>query len=94
MATRLLNLVAIAMFVTAWTRDGAVVAAGNNRLTTATSFEVLDRDKKGTNALPKNGNSSQMPGNKANASCVSFGAEGTGLEPATGFPAPHFQCGR
>ena len=21
-------------------------------------------------------------------------AEGTGLEPATGFPAPHFQCGR
>jgi len=21
-------------------------------------------------------------------------AEGTGVEPATGFPAPHFQCGR
>lgn len=25
---------------------------------------------------------------------VFFVAEGTGLEPATGFPAPHFQCGR
>ena len=23
-----------------------------------------------------------------------FEAEGTGVEPATGFPAPHFQCGR
>jgi hypothetical protein len=23
-----------------------------------------------------------------------FKAEGTGVEPATGFPAPHFQCGR
>ena len=36
-----------------------------------------------------------IPASKAPPSEAWFKrAEGTGLEPATGFPAPHFQCGR
>ena len=37
-----------------------------------------------------------MAQSRAGLTCVTENtlAEGTGLEPATGFPAPHFQCGR
>ena len=57
-------------------------------------IEVRDRDKTGTSAARENGNGSQVPENKPNASRSSFEAEGTGLEPATPCGAPHFQCGR
>lgn len=54
-------------------------------------LEVADRDKTGTTACPKNSNGPQTPVNQALASRVFFQAEGMGLEPTTGFPAPHFQ---
>ena len=56
--------------------------------------EVDHRAKTGTRSLGTNGNSSQTPINKAITSRHVFQAEGTGVEPATGCPAPHFQCGR
>ena len=55
--------------------------------------EVLDRDKTGTNSSRKNETGSQTAKSKPNASRVSFGAEGKGFEPSTGFPAPDFESG-
>jgi site-specific recombinase XerD len=53
--------------------------------------------KHGT-ATPRhdNGNPNHSKGFVAGSRllAISDKAEGTGLEPATGFPAPHFQCGR
>lgn len=56
--------------------------------------EDADRDKTGTIGGCQNGGDSQVATGSHFASRVSFQAEGTGFEPATGFPAPHFQCGR
>lgn len=58
------------------------------------AHEAGDRDKTGTSPVPQNDEGSQVAENKPDASCGSFKAEGTRLELATGFPAPHFQCGR
>ena len=49
------------------------------------------RDKSGTTAGGKRINGPQRPCFQHLASRVSFQAEGTGLEPATPYGAPHFQ---
>jgi hypothetical protein len=53
-----------------------------------------NRDKTGTNPLPRNAAASQMAKNMAKAGCISFEAEGKGFEPSTGFPAPDFESSR
>ena len=55
---------------------------------------AMGRDKSWTSEGAKNAHRSQVQSELALTTCASFVAEGTGLEPATGFPAPHFQCGR
>ena len=56
--------------------------------------EARDRDKTGTTARPKVMHRAQMPRIAAFAQRIDFAAEGTGVEPATGCPAPEFQSGR
>ena len=51
-------------------------------------------DKTWTTRGQENKAGSQVLVFRSLTSPVSFPAEGTGFEPATGFPAPHFQCGR
>ena len=58
------------------------------------TVEVENRDKRGTNLVSEKGIGSQAATAEPLTSHVSFTAEGMGLEPTTGFPAPHFQCGR
>ncbi len=62
-------------------------ASGASVMTT----EVVDRDKTGTTGGQEKEAGSQAAIVKALASRVSFRAEGTGLEPATPYGAPHFQ---
>jgi hypothetical protein len=47
-----------------------------------------------TTGVQENEPGSQVLAVSSLTSRGSFSAEGTGFEPATGFPAPHFQCGR
>jgi hypothetical protein len=54
----------------------------------------LNRDKTGTSGSVANNVGSQMAAVTPLASRVSFVAEGRGLEPPTGFPAPDFESGR
>ena len=51
-------------------------------------------DKTWTTGVQENKEGSQAFVNQVLTSPVSFQAEGTGIEPATPFGAPHFQCGR
>ena len=52
---------------------------------------AVRRDKSWTSAGRKNAHSSQVQPELALTSCISFVAEGTGFEPATGFPASDFE---
>ena len=56
--------------------------------------ELVDRDKSGTTGCQETKMDSQALCLQVLTRPASFQAEGTGLEPATGYPAPHFQCGR
>lgn len=56
--------------------------------------EEINRDKTGTSASPQNTIGPQMPNSQALASRMILEAEGMGLEPTTGCPAPEFQSGR
>ena len=58
------------------------------------STGALDRDKTWTSEGRKNTHSSQVQPDFALTSRVSFVAEGTGFEPATGFPASDFESDR
>ncbi len=53
--------------------------------------EAADRDKSGTTGVQEKGDGSQAAVVKALTSRFSAEAEGTGLEPATPYGAPHFQ---
>jgi hypothetical protein len=55
---------------------------------------AADRDKSWTRESAKNAHSSQVQSEFALTSCASFAAEGTGFEPATGFPASDFESDR
>jgi hypothetical protein len=55
--------------------------------------EVINRDKTGTNPVPKYKSGSQVAENKPHASHVSLEAEGRGFEPPTAFAAPDFESG-
>ena len=55
------------------------------------ALEVGDRDKTGTTRLAGQGSVVQMPKITPYSEAPSIAAEGTGLEPATGCPAPEFQ---
>ena len=52
--------------------------------------------RKSAGPIPKPGRRNWRPGlelcDVTPSSITTYAAEGTGLEPATGFPAPHFQC--
>ncbi len=52
---------------------------------------VFGRDKSGTSGGQEKEAGSQVTGKPALTSRVSYQAEGTGLEPATPYGAPHFQ---
>ena len=56
------------------------------------NLEVGSRDKTGTNGEHFPEPLSQVLTSRILATGGSFQAEGTGLEPATPFGAPHFQC--
>jgi hypothetical protein len=92
------KLIAIAMIAMAAGMPAEMALAardvGLTNTDAALKCEVADRDKTGTITVPRIDHSSQRPENKPNAGRGSFEAEGMGLEPTTGFPAPHFQCGR
>lgn len=55
---------------------------------------MYNRDNTGTTTCPETTNSSPTRGFSMSASRQNLKAEGTGLEPATGCPAPEFQSGR
>ncbi len=55
--------------------------------------EVVDRDNTGTNGAAEKTGVSQTPVKQVVANRPSFKAEGRGLEPPTGFPAPDFESG-
>ncbi len=71
---------------------GSMEAVGASAL----SVKLRDTrlDKTGTNRAAKNDNSPQTPVFQALTSCGSLKAEGKGLEPSTGCPAPDFESGR
>ncbi len=69
----------------------ATAAGMNTKTSIPVQAENADRDKTGTRGGLKNKAGSQVAILKGLASRVSFQAEGMGLEPTTGFPAPHFQ---
>lgn len=56
------------------------------------AFDALD--KTGTTWGAPNCAAAQTTVAKSFGTTFSFSAEGMGIEPTTGFPAPHFQCGR
>ncbi len=91
-STRLMNLTLcwIVLF-TLW--PAAVTKAKTVPFTSPQNDDdqVDRRDKRGTTARHENKDRSQGLADQQLASSFSFEAEGTGLEPATGFPAPHFQ---
>ena len=70
------------------------VRASSRPIAAPWSSREADRDKTGTNAMSIKAKHSQMPEKKPKAVGLQNEAEGTRLELATGFPAPHFQCGR
>jgi hypothetical protein len=85
--------------VLVWTA-GAVLAVGLS----ASSFDadqskncdsvaIHNRDKTGTSASPETTNGSRTREISMSASRQDTVAEGMGLEPTTGFPAPEFQSG-
>ena len=57
-------------------------------------IEEANRDKKGTTLFPATTNDWKNADFSANKDAENFEAEGMGLEPTTGFPAPEFQSGR
>ena len=60
----------------------------------ATGRQVSGRDKTGTNGCPVLEAISQHHTGKELATARSFEAEGKGVEPSTGCPAPDFESGR
>ncbi len=60
----------------------------------ADALKGLCLDKCGTTALIPRSSVSQAAAETALANTVSFSAEGTGFEPATGFPASDFESDR
>jgi hypothetical protein len=56
--------------------------------------EARHRDNSWTTGVQENRINSEITPQSVLANRSSFGAEGTGLEPATGFPAPHFQVAK
>ena len=88
---------AFAMTIFTWTAAFAACHAGQpaafGRLTSS-GAEFSIRDKSWTTGCLGARGVSQGGERKAVTTRRSFAAEGTGLEPATGCPAPHFQCGR
>ena len=93
MITRILCLATLATLMAMIdTAPLSGASVGPSHFTTICA-EVADRDKTGTNGCPTNENGSQVAVSSVLASRVSFRAEGKGLEPSTGYPAPDFESG-
>jgi hypothetical protein len=86
-------VITIAAFV-AICLAGALGDGGQNSERSQQNSEAHDRDETGTSTTPKNNTGSQDAAMQQLASSVSFGAEGKGFEPSTGFPAPDFESSR
>ena len=71
----------------------SLAASAGNFLIPSNGWYV-SKDKKGTNGGQEKEHGSQVTAISALTSRVSFPAEGTGVEPATPYGAPHLQCGR
>ena len=86
------------MFRFAWTYlIVTLVAAAPSLVASAGYFSIpsngwfVSRDKKGTSGGQEKEHGSQIADSSALTSRFSFAAEGTGVEPATPYGAPHLQ---
>ena len=88
----LVTLVAVAPSARTAVTEADVTKSAVKAALLMPQFEETNRDKTGTTWCQDNEADAQTQFNSALTTLHFSAAEGTGLEPATGFPAPHFQC--